>query len=154
MNARARYAEVAPDAFRAMQALQKQVRESNLERRLVELVYLRVSQVNGCAFCIDMHLAELRADGEEAARLDLLPVWRELSIHSDRERAAFAWAEAVTTLGEGHVGDAAYGAARAVFSERELVDLTLAVVTINAWNRLGIAFRSPPSHVRSRAEGT
>jgi AhpD family alkylhydroperoxidase len=144
MTTRPSYGAVAPEALKAMQALQKHVRESGLERSLVELVYLRVSQINGCAFCIDMHVKNMRADGEAEGRVDLLAVWREAPLYSDRERAALAWAETVTTLGNDHVGDAAYAEASKAFTERELVELTLAIATINSWNRLGIAFRSPP----------
>jgi AhpD family alkylhydroperoxidase len=138
------YKEVSPSSFRALLALEGQVRKSSLERRLVELVYLRVSQINGCAFCVDMHDKDLRAAGEKPERLALLCVWREAPSFTPRERAALAYAEAVTTLGHDPVADAVYEAARAEFGDAGLVELTLGVATINAWNRMGIAFRSVP----------
>ena len=119
---------------------------------LVDLVYLRVSLVNGCAYCVDMHSKDLRAAGETEQRVYSLSVWRETPYYSERERAALAWAEAVTTLGEGHIGDEVYETARRFFSPQELVELTLAVATINAWNRIEIACRAVPgAYVAGRA---
>lgn len=133
-----------PNAFKAMLRLQACVNESGLERTLLELVKMRASQINGCAYCIDMHSKDARAIGETEQRLYLLDAWREAqSFYSDRERAALAWTEAVTRL-EGHVPDEVYEAARAEFTEKELTDLTFAIVAINGWNRLSIAFRAPP----------
>ena len=127
--------------------------QSGLERSLLHLVELRVSQINGCAYCLDMHSKDLRAEGETEQRLYLLDAWRESPFYSARERAALAWAEAVTLVREGHVPDDVYAQAREQFSEQELVNLTLAVVTINGWNRLNIAFRPTPGsyHPASRA---
>jgi AhpD family alkylhydroperoxidase len=146
MNSRISYRQANPAAFQALSALQKHVLASGLDRRLMDLVYLRVSQINACAYCVDMHAKDLRADGETEPRAFALSVWRETPFYSDRERAALAWAEAVTSLGDGHVGDAVFEEARRFFSEGELVELTLAVATINAWNRMSIAFRSVPGH--------
>jgi len=133
---------VSPKAYQAMNALQQYVNESGLEHSLLELVKMRASQINGCAFCLDMHSKDARAAGETEQRLYLLDAWREVDIYTDRERAALQWAEAVTRVSEGHVPDEAFAAARAHFSEQELVDLTMAVVAINGWNRLAIAFRA------------
>jgi AhpD family alkylhydroperoxidase len=138
--------EAAPEVFRAMLGLEAAVRKTGLEGNLLNLVRLRASQVNGCAFCIDMHSKDLRAEGESEERLYLLNAWRESPFYSDRERAALAWTEAVTRITEGHVPDDVYEQARQQFSDEELVKLTLAVVAINAWNRFGIAFRAMPGH--------
>lgn len=117
---------------------------SKLEHSLVELVKMRASQINGCAYCIDMHSKDARADGETEQRLYALSAWRETPFFTDRERAALAWTEAVTLLAQTHVPDSAYEEARQQFSEEELVNLTMAVVAINGWNRLAVAFRSVP----------
>jgi len=127
--------------LRAMYALRAAVRESGLEPSLLTLVKVRVSQINGCGYCIDMHTKDARAAGESEQRLYLLQAWREAPLYNDRERAALAWAEAVTTLSGGHVPDAVYDQARASFSETELAALTLAIVEINGWNRFSIAFK-------------
>jgi len=137
------YKEISPTAYRALLSLEGHVRKSGLDRALLDLVYLRVSQINGCAFCVDMHDKDLRAAGETPERLALLAVWQEAPSFSPRERAALAYAEAVTRLGHDPVPDATYQAALAEFGDALLVELTLAIATINAWNRLGIAFRSP-----------
>jgi AhpD family alkylhydroperoxidase len=118
-------------------------KSGKIEKNLLHLVELRVSQLNGCAFCIDMHSKDLRASGETEQRLYLLDAWREAPFYTARERAAFAWAEAVTFVTDGHVSDEIYAETRKEFSEEELVDLTFAVTTINTWNRLNIAFRTP-----------
>ncbi|MDC3955530.1 carboxymuconolactone decarboxylase family protein [Polyangium jinanense] len=143
MKQRIAYQDVAPKAFRALLALAQHVRTSGLDHKLVELVNLRVSQMNGCAFCIDMHTKELRAAGETEQRLYLLSAYREAPFYSDRERAALAWAEAVTELGKDGVSDAVYEEARRHFGEAELVELTVAVIHINAWNRMNVPFRMP-----------
>ena len=141
-----------------MYGLEKFVRGSGLPRNLVELLKLRVSQINGCAYCIDMHSKDLRAAGETEQRLYLLNAWREAPFYSERERAAFAWAEALTLITDGHVPDAVFEQARTQFSEEELVNLTLAVVAINSWNRISISFRTepgtyqPPKHQESSAK--
>lgn len=118
-------------------------KSGKIEKKLLHLIELRVSQINGCAFCIDMHSKDLRAEGESEQRLYLLDAWRETDFYTERERAALAWAEAVTFVTNGHVSDEVYNEARKQFSEEELVDLTFAVTTINTWNRLNIAFRTP-----------
>jgi AhpD family alkylhydroperoxidase len=113
-----------------------------LAPELVDLILLRASQINGCAYCIDMHSKDLRARGETEQRLYLLDAWREAPFYNDRERAALAWTEAVTRVTDGHVPDEVYEQVRAQFSEEEIANLTLAVVAINSWNRLNIAFRT------------
>ncbi|HEX8985376.1 MAG TPA: carboxymuconolactone decarboxylase family protein [Bryobacteraceae bacterium] len=142
MQARLDYKAVDPEAVRALLGLEKYLAKSGLERRLGLLVVLRASQVNGCAYCIDMHTKDLRAEGETEQRLYLLDAWREAPFYTDRERAALAWTEAVTRLTEREVPDEIYEQARRVFSEKELVSLTMAVVAINGWNRMNIAFRT------------
>src|ERR1700741_417474 len=121
-----------------MDALDQYVQSSGLEKRLLFLVQLRASQINGCAYCLDMHWKDLRAIGEQEQRLYSLHAWRECPYYTERERAALAWAEAVTLSTDGHVPDTVYEEARAHFSEKELTDLTFAVTAINAWNRLSI----------------
>ena len=118
--------------------------ELRLELSLLELVKLRASQINGCAYCIDMHTKDARAEGETEQRLYMLSVWRESPFYSDRERAAMEWTEAVTLISENHVPDEIYNSVRKHFSEQELVNLTMAVITINGWNRLAISFRAEP----------
>ena len=127
----------------AMLALQHQVETSGLEHSLIELVKLRTSQINGCAYCLDMHSKDARAAGESEQRLYALPAWREAPFYSRRERAALAWTEAVTRLADGPVPEALYGELREHFSEKEAVDITMAVIAINGWNRLAAVFRSP-----------
>ncbi len=142
MEARINYTSVDPAAYQAMLGLQKYLLHSGLDRQLVNLVVLRASQINGCAFCIDMHTKDLRAEGETEQRLYLLDAWHEAPFYTDRERAAFAWTEAVTKLPNGRVSDDIYQQARKHFSEKELVALTMALVAINGWNRLNIAFQT------------
>jgi AhpD family alkylhydroperoxidase len=144
MKVRLNYGKAAPGVYEAMDALDQYLQACGLERTLIFLVQLRVSQINGCAYCLDMHWKDLRAAGEDEQRLYSLDAWRECPYYSDRERAALAWAEAVTGVDEGHVPDAVYDEARAQFNEKELADLTLSVSTINAWNRLSIAARLEP----------
>jgi AhpD family alkylhydroperoxidase len=136
--------EVAQGAMKAMFGLEAYLAKCGLEAPLLHLLKLRVSQINGCAYCIDMHWKDLRAGGETEQRLYMLDAWRESPFYSDRERAALAWAEAVTLVTEGQVPDEVFEEARKQFSEAELVNLTLAVVAINGWNRLNIAFRTVP----------
>jgi AhpD family alkylhydroperoxidase len=143
MKARLNYAKVAPRIYDAMDALDQYLGNCGLEETLLHLVRLRASQINGCAYCLDMHWKDLRALGESEQRLYSLDAWRESPYYTDRERAALGWTEAVTVIG-GHVPDALFEEARAVFSEKELCDLTLAVAAINAWNRLSIAARLVP----------
>jgi AhpD family alkylhydroperoxidase len=144
MTARVDANRLAPEGRQAMAALQAYVNRSGLESALLELVKIRASQINGCAFCLAMHVRDARAQGEREERLHLLPAWREAPLYTAREQAALAWTEAVTLVTDGHVPDAVYEAARQEFGEKELVDLTYAVVAINGWNRLAIAFRKPP----------
>jgi AhpD family alkylhydroperoxidase len=141
---RINYAKAAPGVYEAMDALDSYLQTTAIERRLLFLVQLRASQINGCAYCLDMHWKDLRAAGENEQRLYSLDAWRECPYYSERERAALAWAEAVTLVAAGHVPDAVHDEARAHFNEKDLADLTLAVATINAWNRLSIAARLRP----------
>jgi len=141
-NQRISYSNVAPDAFRAMLALEEYVRSTGLDPALLHLVKLRASYLNGCAYCIDMHTKDARAAGETEQRIYAVPVWRETPFFNEPERAALLWTESVTGLGRDGVPDEVYQAARAQFDEAELVRLTLAVIAINGWNRLSIAFRT------------
>lgn len=143
MTARFNPAADAPDGYAAMIALDKYLGTTGLGT-LSHLIKLRVSQINGCAFCIDLHWKDLRAAGESEQRLYGLHTWEESPFYTDRERAAFAWAEALTTLHPGHVPDAAFEAVTKEFRGKELADLTFVVTTINAWNRLAIAARTTP----------
>jgi AhpD family alkylhydroperoxidase len=144
MTQRLNVLEVAQGAMKAMYGLEAYLAKCGLEASLRHLLKLRVSQINGCAYCIDMHWKDLRAGGETEQRLYMLDAWRESPFYSERERAALAWAEAVTLITEGHAPDEVFEEARKQFSEAELVNLTLAVVAINGWNRLSIAFRTVP----------
>ena len=143
MNARIRYGKVASGIYDAMDALDQYLGQCGLEESLLHLVRLRASQINGCAYCVDMHWKDLRVIGESEQRLYSLDAWRETPFYTGRERAALEWVEAVTSL-EGHVPDALHEAVRPLFSEKELADLTLAAAAINAWNRLSIAARLVP----------
>ena len=144
MQPRLNYDKVVPGALKAMYSLQKYVEESGLEKSLLELVKTRASQVNGCAYCIDMHTKDARAYGETEQRLYALNAWRETPFYTDRERAALAWTEAVTLINDGHVSDDVFDQARSQFSDEELINLTMAVIAINGWNRLAIPFRAVP----------
>lgn len=138
-----------PDAIKPLLALSEYVRNSGLEPNLIELVLMRVSQLNGCAYCLDMHSKDARAAGETEQRLYLLQAWREAPFYSPRERAALAWCEAVTRLDPIHgVPDEVYQQARAEFSEAELIDLNMAVIVINGWNRIAIPSRAEPGSYR------
>ncbi|MDB6137767.1 MAG: hypothetical protein JWO94_839 [Verrucomicrobiaceae bacterium] len=141
---RVNYQTASPEAVQAMVALEGAVRKSGLEASLLELVKMRASQLNGCAFCLDMHSRDARQHGESERRLYLLQAWREAPLFTERERAALAWTEAVTLISANHVPDDVFEQARQHFSETELVNLTLAVVAINGWNRFAISFRIPP----------
>ena len=136
--------KVSPDLFKAMASLEKYVEASGLEQKLLDLVKIRASQINGCAYCIVMHTNDARKHGENDEWMHLLNAWDEAPIYSARERAALAWTEAVTKISDGHVPDGVYYEARHHFSEKELVDLTAAVIAINAWNRAAISFRATP----------
>jgi AhpD family alkylhydroperoxidase len=150
MQPRASYQKAAPDVLQGMLALSTVVRKSGLAPGLVDLICYRVSQINGCAFCLDMHSKDLRARGETEQRIYMLSAWREASnLYSARERASLAWAEAVTSLKNQEVPDEVYSQAREEFSETEIAQLTLAVIAINGWNRLNIAFHTPAGHYKS-----
>lgn len=141
---RLNYAKAAPAAFKAMLALQATVEASGLDATLLNLVKLRASQINGCAFCIDMHVRDAKALGETDERLYLLDAWREVDVYTAREQAALEWTERLTRLAGSPVNNAAFAAAREEFSEEELANLTLAIVAINGWNRFNVGFRTPP----------
>ena len=148
MKERLDFKKASPDAYKAMSAVESYVRHSGLEHALLELVKTRVSQINGCAYCVDMHTKEARANGESEQRLYVLSQWREAAFYSDRERAALAWAEAVTRISGDAVPDELFAEVRRHFDEKSLVDLTLAIIAINGWNRLAIPFRSEPGSYR------
>jgi AhpD family alkylhydroperoxidase len=154
MTARLELTKADPGSYQAMKGLQTYVNESGLESSLLGLVELRSSQINGCAFCIDMHSKDARARGETEQRIYALDAWRETPFFSGRERAALSWTESVTLIGDGHVPDVVYREAREHFSEGELIKLTLAIVVINGWNRLCIAFRVPPGTHRPSKRAT
>jgi len=148
MKARLDFRKASPEGAKALGELHAFVRRCGLERSLLELIKLRASQINGCAHCIDMHTKELRADGESEQRLYLLDAWQESPFYSERERAALAWTEAVTLVTKGRISDEVYEQARAQFNDKELADLTLAILAINGANRLNIAFRTVPGSHR------
>jgi AhpD family alkylhydroperoxidase len=142
LEPRINFVKVAPGAVEAMVGLASYLRKSGLDETLVNLVCLRASQINGCAFCLDMHWKDLRAAGESEQRLYGLDAWEESPYYTDRERAALAWTDSVTNIREGHVPDDVYERVKKFFTEKELADLTLAIAAINAWNRLNIAART------------
>jgi len=144
MNVRLNYGKVAAGIYDAMGRLDQYLGRCGVEEPLLHLVRLRASQINGCAYCLDMHWKDLRARGESEQRLYSLDAWRESPYYTERERAALAWTEAVTLITDGHVSDEVHQQVRPHFTEKELSDLTLAVATINAWNRLSIAARLVP----------
>ena len=144
MKPRINYLHAAPAGYKAVLGLEQYVRSSGIEQRTLELIKIRASQVNGCAYCIDMHTKDARAAGETEQRIYALDAWRESPFYSEKERAALALTEAVTLIREGHVPDDVFEEARAQFSEAEIVNLTLAIGTINLWNRLAITCRSVP----------
>jgi len=133
----------SPAALKAMLTLEGSIAKLGLEASLIELVKMRTSQINGCAFCLDMHSRDAREAGESERRLYVLPAWRETTLFTPREQAAMAWTEALTLITDGHASDADYEFAKSQFSDAELVNLTLAITTINAWNRFAIGFRKP-----------
>jgi len=145
MQPRLDFKKVAPGAYQAMAGLERYIRQSSqLEPSLLELVRMRASQINGCAFCLDMHSKDARAAGETEQRLYTLSAWREAPFFTDRERAALAWTEAITRIGSSQAPDEIYEETRKEFTEEELVNLTMAIVAINGWNRLAIGFRTLP----------
>lgn len=154
MQSRLDVQKVAPAAYPAMSALETYVRKSSsLEASLLELVRLRASQINGCAFCIDMHTKDARANGEAEQRLYALIAWRETPFFTDRERAALEWTEAITLISQEHAPDSIYEKVRQRFTEEELVHLTLAIIAINGWNRLAIGFRAVPGEYQPARRG-
>jgi AhpD family alkylhydroperoxidase len=146
MNPRISLTKINPNAYAAVLAMQKYVDESGLERLLLELIKLRASQINGCAYCLDMHTKDARAMGETEQRLFTLSAWRETPFFTERERAALALTEAVTLVSIDHVPDDVYAQAHAQFNGDELMNLVMAIATINTWNRLAITFRAEPGH--------
>src|SRR3978361_723817 len=152
MKPRINFYQAAPDTIKALTALEAQVQASGLEQSLIELVKTRASQINGCAYCINMHTADARKHGETEQRLYLLNAWRESPLYTERERAALAWTEALTLIAETHAPDDVYEAMRAQFSESEAVNLTMLIGAINAWNRVAIGFRAiHPVKAKARA---
>jgi AhpD family alkylhydroperoxidase len=150
MEPRIDYLKAARGVYEAMLGLEKYLHQSGLEESLLDPVKLRASQINGCAYCIDMHWKDLRALGESEQRSYGLDAWEESPYYTARERAALLWTEAVTKVREGHVADEVYEKARTPFTEKEAADLTLAIATINAWNRITVAARTVPGTYRSR----
>ncbi|CAH0320382.1 MULTISPECIES: carboxymuconolactone decarboxylase family protein [Pseudomonas] len=144
MQTRIDFYTASPDAFKAMMALETAVSKLPLEKSLIELVKLRASQINGCAFCIDMHTADAMKDGETPRRLFAVTAWREAPFFTNRERAALAWTESMTQVSLTHAPDEDYALLSAEFSPKEMVDLTVAISTINSWNRLAVGFRKMP----------
>lgn len=152
MARRMDYAKASPAAFQAMLAMEKAAQALVTDKTLYELVKMRASQLNGCAYCLDMHAADARAEGEQENRIYLLSVWREAeNLYTARERAALAWTEAVTLVADSGVPDDVYQEALAEFGEEGLANLTLLVIAINGWNRFGVGFRLEPGHHRPRA---
>lgn len=151
MESRLDIRKYAGEALQAMYAIEKYLEECGLEPGLLHLIKMRASQMNGCAYCIDMHSKDARALGETEQRLYELNAWRETPFYSERERAALAWAETLTLVSETHVPDNAYEDVRKQFSEKEVVDLTYAIATINSWNRIAIALRAVPGRYKPAA---
>jgi AhpD family alkylhydroperoxidase len=154
MTPRFDYRKFSPEPVQAMHAIEKYIAGCGLDHTFVHLLKLRASQVNGCAFCIDMHSIDARAAGETEQRLYALDAWRETPFFTDRERAGLAWVEAITLVSQTHVPDAVYDEARAHFSEKEIFDLTFIASTINAWNRIAIASRTPPGTYKPATSST
>jgi AhpD family alkylhydroperoxidase len=150
MEPRLDFWKTAPQGIAALRGLHTYVQDSGLEHSLLELVKIRASQINGCAYCLDMHTKDARAAGETEQRLYTLSAWRDTPFFSERERAALAWTEALTNISQGEIDDALYDEVRRSFSEKEIVDLALAVVVINGWNRVAIPFRAPTGAYQPR----
>ena len=144
--------QASPDALKAMLGLEAFLAKSSIEQPLLALVKMRASQINGCAYCLDMHSKDARAEGETEQRLYLLDAWRETDFYTPRERAALAWTEALTLIAETHAPDDVFEEVRAQFSDREIADLTLAIAAINGWNRLSIAFRTKVGTYKASAK--
>ena len=151
MDARLNFPEVAPGALKTMLDIENYLSKCGLERGLLHLIKMRTSQINGCAYCLDMHSKDARAEGETEQRLYALDAWRETPFYSARERAALAWTEALTRISHTHAPDETYREALAQFAEKDLANLTLAIVAINGWNRLAIGFRAPPGNYQPPA---
>ncbi len=151
MAERLNYAKAFPEGVHALRGVEKAIRESGLEPALLELIKTRASQLNGCAYCLDMHTKDARSEGETEQRLYALNAWREAPFYTQRERAALAWTEAITNIQQGHASDSAYEEARTEFDEAEIVRLTLAIAQINTWNRIAIAFRVEPGNYQPAA---
>jgi AhpD family alkylhydroperoxidase len=143
--------QISPDGYKALVGVENYVRQSGLEQRLIELVKMRASQINGCAYCLDMHSRDARRAGETEQRLYLLDAWHETSLYTPREQAALAWTDAVTRIADTHAPDDVYEGLRSHFSEKEIVDLTILVGMINLWNRLAISFRNQPAAESGKA---
>jgi len=152
VESRISFSHVAPGVRDALLRVSEYVHQSGLEESLLGLVFLRASQINGCAFCIDMHWKDLRALGQSEETLYMLNAWREAPGYTERERAALAWTEAVTLVTMGHIPDEIYQAVSRQFTDEELVNLTLAITSINSWNRMNIAFRTPAGAYRPAAK--
>ncbi len=144
MTQRLNYAQQAPELVKKMSDLSMAVKASSIEEKLYDLVQIRASQINGCAFCLDMHVKEAKIHGESELRLYHVAIWRESNLFAPRERAALAWTEAVTRLPEGGIPDELYERVRGQLSEKEITDLTFSIMVINAWNRLAISFKAVP----------
>jgi AhpD family alkylhydroperoxidase len=149
MKERLNYAKVSPEALKAMLELEKYVATSGLESSLYELVKIRISQINKCAYCLDMHTKIARKDGESEQRIYMLNSWQETSFYTDRERAALKWAESLTLISEKEITDALYQSVLLHFNEKEMVALTMVIVTINSWNRLSVGFGTVPGSYES-----
>jgi AhpD family alkylhydroperoxidase len=149
MKARIEYAEAAPAAFQAMRAFEEYVHRCGLDPTLLELIKIRASQINSCAFCLDMHTKDARAQGETEQRIYALSAWRETPFFTEKERAALAWTEAVTLVAQSQVQDEVYELARKYFDDKELVNVTAAIIAINGWNRFAVSFRKVPGTYQS-----
>lgn len=146
MSQRINYSKNYPDAIKGLMEIEKDVHDSGLDVKIFELVKYRASQINGCAYCMDMHTKDARAAGETEQRLYLVSAWREVDFYTDREKAALAWAEALTLVSQSHDLDALYESLQKKFSEKEIMALTMTIVAINGWNRLSVGFKTPAGH--------
>jgi AhpD family alkylhydroperoxidase len=151
MEARLDYMKASPEAYKAMAQMEGVVRRSGIDPKLLELIKIRASQLNGCAFCIDMHTKDARSKGENEQRIYALDAWRETPFFNEKERAALAWTEALTNIQIGHAPDVVYQELSRHLSEEEIVNVTLAITTINAWNRIAIGFRLVPGNYQPAA---
>ncbi len=152
MKSRLSYKSVDPAAYQALLNTENYIEHCGLEESLLDLVRMRASQINGCAYCLDMHAKDARASGETEQRIYMLSAWEESPMYSDRERAALAWTESVTLLADDHVPDAVFERVRPYFNDQELVSLTMAIIAINSWNRINVAFRTVPGAYKSNRQ--